>query len=117
MNEPIAIPRLIEHNVKNYLQTMLQTSHTTRTNTYYYILNFSILFFFIAIFGSALYYCYYSKKSPYELDQKMMRDQEYIMSKIRFYQTQQKQVIQTNTTGITSLPMMNPGINATTNLH
>ena len=113
-----ATPKLIEHNVKNYLHNMLQTSHETRTTMYYYALNLGILFFFIAVFGSALYYCYHSKKTPYELEEKMMKDQEYVMSKIRFYQSHQKQVIESKVNpGITNLPMMNPGINATMNMH
>ena len=96
-------PRLIENNFKNYLYNTLQGCHETRTKIYYIILNFSVLVLFLGIVGITLYYCYNKKLSPYEKHQKHIKDQEYILSKIRFYQTQmQSQSI--SSSNITSLP-------------
>ena len=93
--------KLIEPNVRTYLNTTLQSCRETRTNVYYLVLNIGVFILFIAIFGSILYYSYNNKKSPYELQQKMANDQEYILSKIRFYQSSK---IEETTSKITSLP-------------
>jgi hypothetical protein len=42
-----------------------------------------------------LYYCYKRKPSPWELRQKMLKDQDYILSKIRFYQAEQRNLMST----------------------
>ena len=93
--------KLIEPNVRNYLNSTLQSCRETRTNVYYLALNVGILVLFIAVFGSALYFCYKQKKSPNEIHEKMIKDQEYILSKIRFYQSS-KQV--ETTSKISNLP-------------
>jgi hypothetical protein len=95
--------KLIEPNVRTYLNCTLQSCRETRTNVYYLALNLGILALFIVVFGSALYYCYKQKKSPYEIQEKMIKDQEYILSKIRFYQSS-KQV--ETTSKISNLPSM-----------
>ena len=95
--------KLIEPNVRNYLQTTLQTCRETRTNVYYLALNIGIFILFICIFGSALYFCYKQKKSPYEIQQKMIKDQDYILSKIRYYQSEKHAA---TTSNITSIPMI-----------
>ena len=41
------------------------------------------IFLFILIFGIGLYYCYKQKPSEYELHKKMLKDQQYILSKIK----------------------------------
>ena len=91
---------LIEPNVRNYLQSTLQTCRETRTNVYYLALNIGIFILFVSIFGSALYFCYKQKKSPYEVHEKMVKDQEYILSKIRFYQAEKQMATSTNITNI-----------------
>lgn len=97
-------PRLIEPNVVNYLQNTLHSCHENRTKIYYIGLNMGILILFAIIMGLSLYYCYTKKKSPYELHQKMIKDQEYILSKIRFHQSS-KQQMDANT--LTNLPRLN----------
>jgi len=49
-----------------------------------------ILFLVIGVF---LYYRYKEKPTPYELQQKMYKDQQYILDRIRFYQAQQKNLM------------------------
>lgn len=96
--------RLIENSARNYLFNTLQKCHTNRVSTYYYTLNFGVLFFFVGIVALVLYYCSKQKLTDYEKQQKMMKDQSYIMSKIRYYQEDKKERQQSQVSGITDLP-------------
>jgi hypothetical protein len=95
-------PRLIENSTRSYLYETLQKCRQIRTNTYSTAFNLSILALFILVFGSALYYCYNNKKTPEEMHEKMVRDQEYVLSKIRFYQSEKHKA---TTSNLTNLPM------------
>jgi type IV secretory pathway TrbF-like protein len=97
-------PRLIENSSKNYLFQTLQKCHNHRVTIYYYALNIGILVLFFGIVGSVLYYSYKNKLSPYEAEQKMMKDQEYIMSKIRYYKEDAKKTKESQSSFITDLP-------------
>lgn len=96
-------PSLIDRNSKQYLVNVLQKCHENRVNVYYYALNLGVLFAFILIFGLALYNCYKNKPTEYEKNQKMLKDQEYILSKIRYHQDVHSQK---KTTNITNLPVV-----------
>lgn len=82
----MSFPRLIENGASLYLQNTLQNCHETRTNFYYYFLNLSVLALFIIIVGFTLYYCYNNKLSDYDKQQRLLKDQEFIVSKIRYFQ-------------------------------
>lgn len=97
-------PRLIENSAKNYLFQTLQKCHTNRVSIYYYALNFGVLFLFVGIVGLILYYCSKKKLSDYEKQQKMLKDQQYVLSKIRYYQQDKKERQQSQVSGITDLP-------------
>jgi hypothetical protein len=86
-------PSLIEYNVSNYLENSLKMSHLNRIQIYSFALNTTIVLVFGIIFGSFLYYRYQNKPSAYDRQQKLYRDQEYILSKIRFYQNEQKNLM------------------------
>lgn len=96
---------LIEPNVRNYLTTTLQSCRETRSNVYYLALNIGVFILFVGIFGFALYYCYKQKKTPEEIHYKMIKDQEYVLNKIRFYQSSKQ--VQTSS-NITDLPYGGP---------
>ena len=81
---------LIETNAKNYLFNTLKQCHMNRVNIYYYVLNIGIFIIFVSCTCYVLYYCHKHKLSDYEKDRRMIRDQQYIMSKIRFYQEESK---------------------------
>jgi len=83
-------PRLIEQGAQHYLHETLSMCHNNRLRIYSYALNIGVLVLFVAIVTAALYFCYKRKPTPYEQRQKMMRDQEIILSKIRYYQAEQK---------------------------
>jgi hypothetical protein len=97
-------PRLIENSAKNYLFQTLQKCHTNRVSIYYYALNFGVLFLFVGIVGLILYYCSKKKLTDYEKQQKMLKDQQYVLSKIRYYQEDKKERQQSQVSGITDLP-------------
>jgi hypothetical protein len=86
-------PRLIEGSVNHYLQNTLRTCHEHRVKIYSFALNAGVLTLFILIVSFTLYYCYKQKPTPYEQQQKMLKDQQYILSKIRFYQAEQKNLM------------------------
>ena len=88
-------PRLIELGTHNYLLDALSICHRNRLRIYHFALNIGILIMFCLITGSILYYCYKKKPSPYELKRRMLKDQEYVLSKIRFYQAEKSNLSST----------------------
>lgn len=83
-------PSLVEPDVKYFIENSLKKAHEYRMNTYSFIFNFGILAIFTLVFGGFLYYRYKNKPSPYEVQQKMKKDQEIILSKIRANQDDRK---------------------------
>ena len=98
-------PRLIENSSKNYLFQTLQKCHNHRVTIYYYVLNIGILVLFFGIVGSILYYSYKNKLTPYEAQQKLLKDQAYILSKIRYYKEDRKNMEESQVSSITKLPI------------
>jgi hypothetical protein len=96
-------PRLIESSAKDFLYSTLSKCHNNRVHIYTIALNIGVLIGFFLITFIILYYCYKKKPSEYEAKQKLLRDQQYILSKIRFYQGEN---IERRTSDITSLPIM-----------
>lgn len=80
--------KLIESNARTYLCHTLNICHEKRIQLYLFVLNSIVIFCFIGVFGSALYFCYNKQITPYEKHNKQLKDQEYIISKIRHYQTE-----------------------------
>ena len=105
-NKTIETPQLIETSAKNYLYYNLKQCHHNRVNVYYYVLNIGVFIAFVVITGLVLYYCSKRKLSEYDQKQKMLKDQEYILSKIRFYQDINDSKKQSQETSITDLPFI-----------
>jgi hypothetical protein len=103
INKNMENPHLTEYSMKYYLSSILSNCHINRVNIYHIVLNLSVFILFISITGITLYYCYKRKPSAYEYQQKMLRDQEYVLNKIRFYQEQNQKA---TLSPITHLPMM-----------
>lgn len=97
------IPRLIDNNARFYLYQTLQKCHENRVQLYTFALNIIVFLVFVTVTGSILYYNYKNKLTDEELQEKMIRDQQYILSKIRYYQAENQK---RNTSDITSLPMI-----------
>jgi len=86
-------PKLIEGNFVNYLQDNLRSCHENRTKIYSIALNLGIVVVLFLVIGIFLYYRYKERPTPYETQQKMYKDQQYILDRIRFYQSQQKNLM------------------------
>lgn len=93
-------PNLIDSNTKNFITNNLKSCHNTRVSYYSYILNCSILFTFILVVSVTLYYLSYYKRSKEEINEKMHKDQEYVLEKIKYY----KEVNKKDKSMITELP-------------
>ena len=88
LQQPAAPPRLTEHRVTTYLENVLTSCHAARLKVYTFIFNCIVLFLFVAVFGSALMIAHMNKLSPEERRMKFVRDQEYVLSKIRHFETE-----------------------------
>lgn len=97
-------PHLIETTAKMYMSNVLNKCHENRVNIYLYTLNFSVLILFFLVLGLILYYCYHNKMTPEEIEQKKIKEQEYILSKIRYYKDHQRSI--SSRASITGLPML-----------
>lgn len=94
---------LIEPNVKYALETTLQNCHNCRVKYYNIIFNAGIFIIFVTVTFLILYYSYKPPLTYEEKQQKMIKDQQYVLSKIRFYKDEFKKK---NVTDITSLPVL-----------
>jgi len=86
------------------MSEILHKCHDTRVSVYQYSLNIGVFIIFIVIVGLVLYYCYRSKLTPEEEYQKKMREQEYVLSKIRVYKDHQRAIH--SKSDITALPTL-----------
>ena len=96
-------PRLIETSVRNYIHNSLQICHENRIRIYSTAFNVLVFVVFFSIFSLALYYSYTNKPSERDKYKKQLQDQQYVLSKIRFYQTQ-KELQREQVSKITDLP-------------
>jgi hypothetical protein len=94
---------LIEPEVRHIIQAKLRECHEVRIGFYSRI--FNIVLFITMVFGIALFVYLKWKYRPTDEQrkEKMKREQEYILSQIRFYQEQQRNA---STTNITKLPVL-----------
>ena len=99
-------PKLIEYGTMQYMQSILSRCHENRVNIYLYALNFGVLVGFLTIAGLVLYYCYQNRLSPEATYQKQLKEQDYILSKIRFYKDHQASIA--SRASITGLPTTDP---------
>jgi flagellar basal body-associated protein FliL len=97
-------PKLIETSVKNYLYFSLQKCHQNRVQIYNIILNVVVFVFLVAVFGSTLYVCWKKKPNKVDLERKRLKEQEMVLSKIRYFQ-QVKQHQRDTMNDITKLPV------------
>jgi hypothetical protein len=110
------IPKLVDTNVKNYLFYSLKKCHDNRVYLYSIGLNVFVFCMFVGIFGLALYYCNKKKPSIYDKERQMLKDQEFILSKIRYYQ-QVSEYKKNTLSNITNLPSTDTLTNSLQELH
>ncbi len=95
-------PKLIEYSTRMQLSDRLTSCHNNKIKFNSLILNIIVFVVFIVVFGVGLYMNRKMKLSPYDRHLKNMKDQEYILTKIRHYQVEKKERESPN---ITSLPV------------
>lgn len=95
---------LIDNSFYYHMDSTLRQCHNTRINLYYHVLNIGIFLLFVLIFGVVLYFCYINKKSDADRINDIHKDQQYVLSKIKFYKDEmdkQSNIVST----ITNLPV------------
>jgi anaerobic C4-dicarboxylate transporter len=81
-------PRLIEQGVRSYMQVILAKCNEHRTQFYNWTLNLIILTVFLGITSFTLWICHTKKLSPEEKYRRQLKDQEYVLTKIRQFQVE-----------------------------
>lgn len=102
-------PKLIEFGTMEYMQNILSNCHKTRVNIYLYVLNIGVFILFVGGVLFILYYSYKSKNTPEETYQKKIREQEYVLSKIKVYKEHQQHIARS--AGFTTLPITDSAFN------
>ena len=97
-------PRLIESNARMYISNTLRVCCDSRKKFYLTILNVIICLFFTILFMSGLYYCRQKRLTPYEKYRKQLKDQEYVLEKIRQFQIDDAK----KHISLTNLPLLVP---------
>tara|TARA_Y100000588_G_C13777534_1_gene720892 strand:- start:109 stop:459 length:351 start_codon:yes stop_codon:yes gene_type:complete len=86
------IPTLIEPGTKYFLYETLKNCNKKKNFYYCTIFNIFLLIIFLTILGIFLFYKYKSKLTPKEKKEQKVKEQEYIMTKLRnFNEEAQKQ--------------------------
>ena len=105
-------PKLIDTSAIYYLDNALKKSHEIRIKYHHIIWNYGLLFGCMFILFAFLYYRYTSKPTPTEANYKLIKDQEYVLSKIRFFQEQNKRINEASRIAegseISGLPVVHP---------
>lgn len=99
---PTSYPYLIEDNVKNYLYCSLNQCHDKKVSVYSQVINVVVFLCFFILMGIILFMFKKPKLTPYEENEKMKKEQMYIVSKIRDYKEMHK-----SSSMITNLPSIN----------
>ena len=105
-------PKLIDTSAIYYLDGALKKSHEIRIKYHRILWNFGLVFVFFFIVGAVLYYRYTNRPTQKEANYQLIKDQEYVLSKIRFFQEQNQRIAQSNRTAngaeISGLPVVHP---------
>lgn len=94
MKEKDFSPHLIDSGAQHYLKHTLQKCYEFRCTYYATLFNVAVFTVFVVVSSMILYYCYLTKRQNHVYNQgyKHLRDEEYILSKIKFYQNEQKRI-------------------------
>ena len=83
--ENINKPKLIEPGVKYFFKGILKECNNYKQKNYKFIYNLSLFLLFFIILGIILFYRYKGNKTSEEKYIKNMKDKQYIMSKLVYY--------------------------------
>ena len=106
-------PKLIDTSAIHFLDNALKKSHEIRIKYHHIVWNFGLVFVFAFCVSAALYYRYTNRPTPEEANYKLIKDQEYVLSKIRFFQEQNQKINDSNRmfaagSEISGLPVVHP---------
>jgi len=111
--DDIIAPKLIDESAKYYLDGALKKSHQIRVKYHRIIWNSGLVFTFCFIVGAFLYYRYTHRPTASDVNYKLIKDQEYVLSKIRWFQEENQRIqnesLQKTGAEITGLPVVHPG--------
>jgi len=109
-------PKLIDTSAVQYLDSALKKSHEVRIKYHRIMWNVGIVGVFFVILAAVLYYRYKTRPTPEEANYKLIKDQEYVLSKIRFFQEQNRRINESNRLAagaeISGLPVIHPETDA-----
>jgi len=83
-------PSLVEPGVKYFLNQTLKQCSIIKNHVYNSIFNIALFILFFLILGGFLLYKYKGKLTPVEIYEKNKQKQQYILSKIKNYETAKK---------------------------
>ena len=105
-------PKLIDQPTLYYLDGALKKSHNIRIKYHRIILNVGIVCALGCLVGGFLYYRYKTRPTQQDANYKLIKDQEYVLSKIRYFQEQNQRINESSRTAIGSeisgLPVVHP---------
>ena len=87
-DENINKPKLVQTNTKFFFNSLLKECHKLKESNYNFIYNISMFLFFFLILGIILFYRYKGNKTKEEKYQQNIKDKQYIMSKLVYYNKQ-----------------------------
>jgi hypothetical protein len=96
-------PNLIDAEAKIFLDATLQKCHETRVKFHSIALNLIVFAVFLLVVGGFLYYRYRSRPTTEDANYKIVKDQEYVLSKIRYFKEENER-IHKHTSPLTGLP-------------
>jgi len=105
-------PRLIDSSATHYLDSALKKSHQIRVKYHRIIFNGGLVLVVFFLFGAFLYYRYTTRPTAAEANYKLVKDQEFVLSKIRHFQEQNQRIKESSRLAegseITGLPVVHP---------
>lgn len=87
-NENINKPKLIDPGVKYFFKNVLKECNSFKQKNYTLYYNIGLFFIFSCILGIILFIRYKGNKSKEEVYKKNLREKQYIMSKLVYYNRQ-----------------------------
>jgi hypothetical protein len=105
-------PKLIDTSAIHYLDGALKKSHEIRIKYHRILWNIGLVFAFVFIVCIVLYYRYTNRPTKEEANYKLIKDQEYVLSKIRYFQEQNQRINEASRISqgaeISGLPVVHP---------
>ena len=79
----VDVPKLIDPSSYYFMSHILRKCHETRVYAYSLGFNILVVVLFLVFVFITLYICFHKKRSSTEQKEKLIRDQKYILDKIR----------------------------------